>query len=402
MIKSLNEISNYELFLSADKNKREIYIFHLSDCMMVGKNIFYPNSLIYDLNEKSIYNPIKEKIMSMEKATNFFPINIPEPKFDAIESRNVFFFVYNTDNYYHFLYDTLPYLITYKYLKSKMDIKLLMNFPNCQRNKFYNFVMESLSLLNINKNDILISNGKTKYKNIYISTSYTHDLDSNLPPRNEIYDLYKEMASRINISSGFPQNIYISRRSWIHNDTTNIGTNYTTKRVMVNETELINYLQSIGYSEIFTEKLSMAEKIIMFKNATNVVGAIGGGLSNVLFSHPNCNLFAICSPGFLSVNKRFNYSLCHTNLKIFNDTIHTEKDEFLKYMRVQYGKIIGEIINIQDDIITISYSDDPVSGWNNDIIYKTIKINRKQCVKLDDGLNSPWSVNINKLKEKIT
>ena len=41
----------------------------------------------------------------------------------------VFFFIYNTDNYYHFIYDTLPYLITYNHLKSDIsNLKLLMNY----------------------------------------------------------------------------------------------------------------------------------------------------------------------------------------------------------------------------------------------------------------------------------
>ena len=34
----------------------------------------------------------------------------------------------------------------------------------------------------------------TLYKDLYISTSYTHDFDSNLPPRKEIFDFFYNMV----------------------------------------------------------------------------------------------------------------------------------------------------------------------------------------------------------------
>ena len=64
-----------------------------------------------------------------------------------------------------------------------------------------------------------------------------------------------------------------------------------------------------GYEEVFTEKLSMIEKILYFSNCTHVKGAIGGGISNVLFSPETTKLKAIISPTFLDVNKRFKFCL---------------------------------------------------------------------------------------------
>ena len=61
--------------------------------------------------------------MSLNKES-FYDNNIYEDEIREINNKkiineNVFFFIYNFDNYYHFLYDTLPYLYTYFELKKE-------------------------------------------------------------------------------------------------------------------------------------------------------------------------------------------------------------------------------------------------------------------------------------------
>ena len=282
-IKELNEIKNKSLFLEKDVNGREIYMYTLHNCNFTGENLFYPNVLLFCDNE--IYSPMKEKIMSLDNIKTKSNFDYISPNINKIEKNPVFFFVYNTDNYFHFIYDTLPYLISYTHLKKNIThLKLLMNYPNNQKSEMYDFVIQFLELLNIKQDDILIVNENTQYDNVYISTSYTHDFDSNLPPRKEIYDLYHSMVRKIDtINIETPKKIYVSRRTWINNNDSNIGTNYTLKRKMMNEDELVCYLEKKGFKEVFTENLSTIEKIKYFSNAECVIGAIGGGVSNVLF-----------------------------------------------------------------------------------------------------------------------
>jgi len=135
----------------------------------------------------------------------------------------------------------------------------------------------------------------------------------------------------------------------------------------------------------------------MFANAEHVVGAIGGGLCNVLFSNKKCKLTAIVSPHFLKVNNRFRYSFSNVNLQFFNSTRNTEHTKFKTYMRVKVKDIVGEITNINNDNITISYSDTPIAGWNHDVKYCTKIVKKRDCIKLDNGINSPWCANLNKL-----
>lgn len=403
---TINELDKrfiFKKFLPLDKNGREINIFLIRNSQLIG-DLFYPSCLIYSRGE--IINPINEKIMSLK--------NIKEEKliFNISKIRNtfkdpVFFFMYNTDNYYHFIYDTLPYLITFIKLKEiNKNIKLLMSYPNFQSNNFYPFVKEFLSILKIEDDDIVISSNDTLYEEIYISSSYTHGIDSNLEPREEIFDFYRKIVDLAKVKfdkeKKYPDKIYISRRTWTHNDFSNIGTNYTSKRKLVNEDNLVDFLKSKGYVEVFTEKMTTIEKIQMFSNVNSVIGAIGGGLCNILFSKENVKLTAIISPTFLDINKRFLHSFSKVKFNLFQDTSHIESGNWKKYMRVQTNNgVIGEIEDIYDDKLLITHTSKKIAGWNSQLDLTKTLFNKSECNRLDDGLNSPWIVDLDKIKIAI-
>ena len=405
-INTIDDIENFEIVLESDKNGRTIKSYLLCDCQFDENKLFYPEVFIYSHSNKKLYNPINERVLSLEKLTIKKEVTVNLKTSASVVDTPVFYFIYNTENYYHFIYDTLPYLISFNHIKKiNPNLKLLINFPNQQTKHIYKFVSEFLDIIGINKEDLLFVDSEKIYKKVYISSSYTHGNDSNLPPRTEIYDFFKEIVtSRIGeFNSNFPKKIYVSRRSWKHNDFSNIGTNYTLKRKMSNEDELVDLLVSNGYSEIFTEKLNSLEKLDLFYNAESIVGAIGGGLCNVLFSKPNTKLISIVSPTFLDINSRFKYSLDVVDTTYFTKTTHTEYGEFKTGMRIQCNdlSIIGEIIEINNDKLTVIYSDDAVAGWNNQIDFKKIIIPSNICYKLDNGLNSPFSVDIESIKDLI-
>jgi capsular polysaccharide biosynthesis protein len=391
----------YKKIFDKDSNDREINIYKL-DSVQICNDGFYPNCYLYSNKDDKIYNPIFENIMSLKKVERQIKVDF-ESKNLSIKNGNFFYFIYNTDNYYHFVYDTLPYLISFLKLKKNIkNIKLLMNYPNFQSKKFYKFVEEFLEILDIKSNDIEIVNPNIKYSKVYISSSYTHGIDSEKEPRSEIYKFYKKIIkiSRLKSSEkNYPSKIYISRRTWISENIENIGTNYTLKRKCENEDYLVEYLQKLGYKEVFTEKLSTIEKINLFSNVKNVVGLIGGGLCNVLFSKPNTKLLCIVSPTFLEVNNRFKYSLDNVKTEYFEFTNHIDTDEFKRYMRVTDGKIIGEVEEIFNDSVTISYTDNFVAGWNSELKLKKINLKKSNLIKLDNGLNSPFLINIKKLSD---
>jgi len=393
------------LLFSKDSNNREIFVYSLKSTILC--NEFYPNCTLYSFLDSKYYNPIKEKILSLNlNIGQELPNDTETPEVPTSqESTPVFYFIYNTDNYYHFLYDTLPYLLTYRVLKKEInDLKLLMHYPHKDSNNFYRFVTELLEILGINESNILIARKNILYGHVFISSSYTHGIDSNLPPRKEIFSLYRDMANVLSTHKNFkdtPEKIYVSRRTWIHNDLSNIGTNYTSRRRLMNEDSLVDFLEKKGFVELFTENLTSAEKILTFSNARYIIGPIGGGLANVLFSKRSCKLVAIVSPTFLEVNKRFRYCLNNVDTSYFFDTSHIESSDFKKYMRIKNGNLIGEIEEIFEDSVLVSFSKDKIAGWNSKQDHDKTVIKKENCIRLDGGLNSAWSLDMEKFKEYI-
>ncbi len=357
----------------------------------------YPDCIASSSTNEKLF-PIKERIMSLQEVptTSLVNTHLTQKEIRRLETEPVFFFIYNTDNYYHFLYDTLPYLLSYEMIRQEFPgVKLLMQSST---RSFYLFVEELLRMLNIDvQKDVKFVEEDTVYSKMWISESYTHGNHQNDPPHPSIYGLYENLKKiALKHENETPKKIYVSRRSWIHGDTSNMGTNYTLRRSLINEDAVVSLLKSKGYEEIFTEKMSMIEKINMFSNATHIVGAIGGGLSNCLFSS-NSHLLALVSPTFLHVNERFIHSFRNVNVEYFNDTSHVEKDIFKRYMRIRSGDIIGEIEEVYEDKVLVYYSKERVAGWNSEKKYDRILLEKEKCHPLDSGLNSPWIVDLDKL-----
>ena len=72
-------------------------------------------------------------------------------------------------------------------------------------------------------------------------------------------------------------------------------------------------------------------------------------------------------------------------------------------MRVQVNgtPIVGEITQIKGDLLTISYVDHQVAGWSSELEYKTIVVDCSVCTALDEGLNSPYYLDISSLLKQL-
>lgn len=376
--------------------------------------MFYPNVLLHDLQNKELYSPYDEKIMSLNR-DSFYDNNIfyfDKNDYTSKTSTNtislpVYFFIYNFDNYYHFLYDTLPYLYMYLELKKNEDnLKLLIQYPNPTKREFYKFNLDILNKI-VNSDDIIIHHSNNVYKNIIVANSLTHGGLSNLPPRKEIYEIYEKIKMNIILNPSYKkyEYIYISRRTWVSKDTSNIGTNYTTRRKMMNEDTLVEELEKIGVREIFAENLTTDEKIQIFGNAKLIIGSIGGGMSNLLFSSSSTRSIVLVTPFFLDINYRFKYSMENTDIHYFNDVCsYKEKNEIPLYCRVKIKKDcfkdkIGEIVDYSSDKnkYNINISNNDVAGFNNEISFQQHEFSNEEFELLDNGLNSPYTIDVSKL-----
>lgn len=386
---------------NGDGVREDIYLHFKELVQVCTEKKDYPSIRFKEEHTEKPFNPIFEKTMSLNDLDINEFISYIEYQKNIKYSNPVFFFCFNFSNYYHFIYDTIPYIISYRKLKlSEPKLKLLVPDLN-----FKKFVKETFEILNLSEDDFLELDKNTIYERFYFSDSFTHGDNSNLPPHILLRDLYDEMVNTAKLKIGdlkYSNKIYISRRTWVNKDLTNIGTNYTTRRKMLNEDELVSELNNNGFEEIFTENLSMVDKIILFNNATNIIGPIGGGLCNCVFCNEFCTLIAIISPTFLDVNYRFIHSL-PKKLILFDKTFHENNEKFKKYQRVlvKEKNIIGEISNIEENKLHIKGSKNLISGWNDDDFYEEFLVNTDECTTLDQGLNSPFYINIPKFMEEI-
>ncbi len=321
-----------------------------------------------------------------------------------VEKGHYFFFIFNFENYYHFLYDTLPYLHFY------MEVRKL--FPACKLlvpssySKPLAFQKETLELFGIQS--IEIARDGVSYEFLHVPTSLTHgktlngESASNLPPSNEAFDIWKHLAKQANPWSA-PKRFYISRRSWIHGRTDNIGTNYTTRRRCMNEDALVSMLAGYGFQEVFCELLTMSEKIYLFQNATHVVGFIGGGMANLLFSPSETKVACIPTPDFLRINTRFQFSMNHTAIHYLECTeLASYEGPFSLYTRVQHVQTekVGEVQswNSEKGLSKVAWSEKAVAGFSQTTdVFETEEF-PIQLRALDKGLNSPFVCDLQNLR----
>ena len=176
----------------------------------------------------------------------------------------------------------------------------------------------------------------------------------------------------------------------------------------MNEDQLVEVLvNDYCFIEIFAENLNTDEKIYLFSNAKIIIGSIGGGMANLLFSNSLVKSIVLVTPFFLDINYRFKYSMEHTNI-IYFDNIKTylENNKIPLYCRViitnkksKYFNKCGEIseYNKENNKYLVNISNNDVAGFNNLILFENNLFNEDEFKLLDKGLNSPYIVNLESL-----
>jgi hypothetical protein len=245
------------------------------------------------------------------------------------------------------------------------------------------------------------------YTSVVIPPSLTHGGHSNEPPSYSAHSLWASLGAKAfseETPESFPRKFYVSRRSWIHGDTSNMGTNYTTRRRCMNEDDVVEMLKRHGYEEIFCEKLSMKEKIHLFAGATHVVGCIGGGMANLLFSPTSTNAFCIDTPDFLRINARFVHSMNHTHIQYLAIAQHAPFDgpyPLFTRVRVKETGLTGEIESYADGQYTVMMSKNNVAGFALGAEFSREFYLPFELEPLDGGLNSPYTIDVEALEKAI-
>jgi len=90
-----------------------------------------------------------------------------------------------------------------------------------------------------------------------------------------------------------------------------IGEDNTVRRGLVNEDSVVEILTDLGYTEVFGENLSLAEKIVLFHNMDRYISTAGAGVANLLWTMPrSCSVGGIHTPGFPFPGNRHTTHIC--------------------------------------------------------------------------------------------
>ena len=208
-------------------------------------------------------------------------------------------------NYYHTLLDGVGALTHYIRLREQYpDIVLLVNSTPRPKGGVVNhpsFVTELLDLLDIRWE---YTDEQCEYSRVLWGAPLGILNGKRVRPAVEQYDLLRTLirVAHDRAPSAPISQVYISRRAHanpLHNRKGVIGEDNTVRRGLVNEDAVVEILLDLGYTEVFGENLSLAEKIVLFHNMDKYISTAGAGVANLLWTMPrSCSVGGVHTPGF--------------------------------------------------------------------------------------------------------
>ncbi len=194
-------------------------------------------------------------------------------------------------NYWHWMFDVLPRI---KILSNVIDINKIDNylFPNLEKN----YQKQSLDILKI-PTEKRLSSLKLRHiecKEIfvtdhpYVIKNQASEEIQNMPMW--IINWIREKLTQnleYSMQEKLPKKIYIDR-----GDATS---NQSAMRKIINEDEVQDKLNSLGFESIKLGNISLENQIKIFQNADSIIGLHGGGFANIVFCKPNTKILELKS-----------------------------------------------------------------------------------------------------------
>lgn len=106
-----------------------------------------------------------------------------------------------------------------------------------------------------------------------------------LPLVEQQFDPPEPLFSSLSEFNNSPELIYVTRCQARY-------------RKIVNESEIRNHLENLGFVTILPETLSFLEQVRLFANAKIVVAPHGAGLTNIVFCQPHSTVIELTSPNY--------------------------------------------------------------------------------------------------------
>lgn len=194
-------------------------------------------------------------------------------------------------NYYHFVFDILTRIFAVDFIDEKLT---LITSSLAEKNSFQ---QQWLDIISPDFNIIKIPPlNKVNFigKIVYANTRSNDTLGFSKGPRLNLLWKFRDyiLGKYQNIESSFPKKFFITR-----------DPNEYEARSLLAENDVFNFLKSKAYVAINPDNLSVHEQVILFSNATHIVGFHGAAFANTLFCSDNCRLYEIIDH---RIDERFN------------------------------------------------------------------------------------------------
>ena len=226
------------------------------------------------------------------------------------------------NNYFHFLFDIILKL---KIFKNKFSLDKIDFFYVPGASKWQKII---LSLFDIPEEKLIDSN---KYRHIrakkiiatdhpWYKKGFVQEEINYLPEWSVHFlrDKFLKYKKTLNVS----KKIFIDRSDSKFNHCQ-----------LINNQEIINYLEAKGFECFQVSKLHFFEQIYLFNNADIIIGPHGAAFTNIIFSKPGMKLIELIPKNHGSIK-------CEKISKILN----------FKYKRVTLDVVKSEIPEIKGDI----------------------------------------------------
>jgi len=138
-----------------------------------------------------------------------------------------------------------------------------------------------LKWVGYNENDLIIQNPKVQYE--FQVAHFISEPASALFVHHSARNALRSLAEKVPKAS-FGKLLYISRSS---------GVASRSKRQLINEKDLEEALQKLGFQVLIPDLYSVSEQIAAFRDADFIVGPSGAGLFNAVFCKPGTQLIDI-------------------------------------------------------------------------------------------------------------
>ncbi|MDJ0554119.1 MAG: glycosyltransferase 61 family protein [Microcoleaceae cyanobacterium MO_207.B10] len=284
-------------------------------CARVNNATLIPHANIFTADDSFLWD------LSRQAARHFLDshgkqianFTYPEPEF--INNSVGLLSMGHNNQHSHWLLQTLPKLEIFK--KAGIRPQKLVVQPTIK-----GYQKKALAILGYPEKDLIIGTPKQPLRcaELYATNIWGGEIISDL-------DIYNELSVKCPPTEPGPERIYVSRQ-----DSRNL-------RRFLNEEKVIELMKEYDFEIVIPSKLTIEEEVNIFRNAKVVVGALGAGLYNTIFTEPGANIIVLSDPWYVTGWILNIAALRHHNIGfVFGHN-------FLSFDRVHYGRCSNWIVD---------------------------------------------------------